>query len=113
MRPREFERQMSIFSIGDCPVCFGNGGVFCLKRADTGSLVFYCPMCGVAWKRPPEGRIDEINLLEQVAPFGAEIANEADLRLGNIVFQTDAEDLEDLMEMVRKDLNDLRKRLPS
>jgi hypothetical protein len=42
-------------------------------------LVFYCPLCGVAWERPPDGRIDEVNALETLAPDGVLLPTEAEV----------------------------------
>ena len=70
----------TLYSTGDCPVCADSGAVliFCSKASS--ELVFYCPLCGVAWSSPPiDRRLDEIHSLEQVAPSGISLPSEDDL----------------------------------
>jgi hypothetical protein len=59
-----------IYSVGDCPVCADSGAVLLVKAFGSGQLFFYCPLCGVAWTQPPEGRIDDITELKALAPNG-------------------------------------------
>jgi len=63
-----------LFSIGDCPVCADSGEVILLKAATFKRLLFYCPLCGVAWLNPPkEHRLNEVNALKDLAPDGVSL----------------------------------------
>jgi hypothetical protein len=74
----------ALYSVGECPVCADSGAVLLLKAADTGRLVFFCPLCGVAWGQPPADRqLDEINRLDAFAPSGVMLPTRAEaLRTG-------------------------------
>jgi hypothetical protein len=63
----------AIYSVGDCPVCADSGAVLLLKAAGSGQLLFYCPLCGVAWEQPPGKRIDQIKDLATLAPDGVSL----------------------------------------
>jgi hypothetical protein len=62
---------VALFGRAECPVCADSGSLICLKRVDTGALVFYCPLCGTGFpKMPARYVLDEVLSLEQVAPAG-------------------------------------------
>jgi len=45
--------------------------VFFVKSRGTGTVFFYCPLCGIAWNYPPPPTVlDEMNPLEHFAPSG-------------------------------------------
>jgi hypothetical protein len=63
-----------IYSVGDCPVCADSGAVLLLKVVGSERMVFFCPVCGVAWREPPaDRRLDEIRTLQDLAPNGVEL----------------------------------------
>jgi hypothetical protein len=63
---------MALFSIGDCPVCADSGAVVLLVPRGGGSVFYYCPLCGVAWARPPNyPKLDSILGIRDFAPDGA------------------------------------------
>ena len=69
-----------LFSAGDCPVCSSSGIVAVLIDLVTGTPVFYCPMCGVAWRRVPDpGRLDEVAELGDLAAGGVRLPNDREL----------------------------------
>ena len=52
--------------------------VFCSNAS--GKLIFYCPLCGVAWSNRPVGmELRQICSLRQVAPTGISLPSEDDL----------------------------------
>ena len=52
--------------------------VFCSNA--TGKLIFFCPLCGVAWSNRPIGmQLNQICSLQQVAPTGISLPGERDL----------------------------------
>jgi hypothetical protein len=91
-----------VFSVGDCPVDPGFGVVLVLAMQTTGDFVFFCPACGCAWREPPQGRLDEINSLDEVAPDGVRLATDAELAgLAGKLLEADDEPWEsDLAEIL-------------
>jgi hypothetical protein len=68
-----------LYSAGECPVCADSGAVLLLREADSETIVFFCPLCGVAWKEPPlDRRVDEVASLETIAPNGVTLPSEAE-----------------------------------
>jgi hypothetical protein len=63
----------SLFAFGHCPVCADSGIVIGLACLDSGELVFYCPLCGLAWRSPPGHRVDELTALSDLAPLGVRL----------------------------------------
>lgn len=61
-----------VFGIADCPVCADSGALIALKPRRPGAgLVFFCPLCGCAFREPtPPRTLDQILSVEQVAPEG-------------------------------------------
>ena len=78
------ESGQQLYSIGDCPVCIDSGAVLLLRRTDSGTWVFFCPLCGVAWNEAPvDGRLDQIASLEDQAPNGVVLPTDVEvLRAG-------------------------------
>jgi hypothetical protein len=70
-----------LYSAGDCPICFSSGLVAVLVDRRTSSGVFYCPMCGCAWRRVPDARQpdDPISDLASIAPDGVRLPTEAEV----------------------------------
>jgi hypothetical protein len=61
----------AIYSAGECPVCADSGALLLLKAHGSGSVFFFCPVCGVAWREPPAARqLDTILRLDQIASHG-------------------------------------------
>jgi hypothetical protein len=48
-----------LYRCGDCPVCSFLGDLVLLEAVGTGALFVFCPSCGCAFERPPEG-VEEI-----------------------------------------------------
>jgi hypothetical protein len=73
-------KDRSIYSLGDCPVCADSGAVLLVKAIGSGQLLFYCPLCGVVWRQPPEGHIkdDDIVALRTLAPKGVSLPTSAE-----------------------------------
>ena len=46
--------QPVLYSAGECPVCLDSGAVIALCGSH--GLIFFCPLCEVAWDRPPVPR---------------------------------------------------------
>jgi hypothetical protein len=62
---------LRLFSLGNCPVCSDSGAVLLIAEKLSGRLLFHCPLCGVAWKKPPiPDQLDEIRSLKELAPEG-------------------------------------------
>jgi hypothetical protein len=60
-----------LYVVAECPASPGFGGVFVLRSATTGRLVFFAPCCGIAWREAPlDGRLDVIDSLSDLAPGG-------------------------------------------
>src|SRR5688572_11261446 len=63
-----------LFAVGDCPVCADSGAVVVLRARGTETFVYFCPLCGVAWRTPPSPReLNAVLTLREVAPDGVEI----------------------------------------
>jgi hypothetical protein len=72
MTTRASKLQHTIYAAGECPVCFDSGALLLLKAHGSGTLFFYCPLCGVAWHEPPlAARLESIDSLKDFAPHGA------------------------------------------
>ena len=64
--------QQKIYSAGDCPVCADSGAVLLLKAHGSAAMLFFCPLCGVAWREAPfRRRLDTVSSLTDLAPSGA------------------------------------------
>ena len=64
----------------DCPVCAGSGALLCVRALPSRALVYFCPLCGVAWRDCPRPYVlDEILRLEELAPAGIELPTRAEL----------------------------------
>jgi len=93
-----------LYSACDCPVCFDSGAVLLLRASSSGRMIFFCPLCGVAWREPPlDRRIDEILSLEDLAPNGVTLptASEAlttGLDLTTVPLKVWVRFLEDLLD---------------
>jgi predicted RNA-binding Zn-ribbon protein involved in translation (DUF1610 family) len=76
--------EQKIYSVGECPVCGDSGTVIALKGVHSGTMVYLCPLCGVAWRKPPlDGRIDEIASLRDLERGGVVLPTEEEaLRTG-------------------------------
>lgn len=69
-----------IYSVGDCPVCADSGAVLLLNAVGIDRIVFFCPVCGVAWREPPaERRLDEVLTLQDVAPNGVALPTSSEV----------------------------------
>lgn len=82
---------MPIYGTGDCPI--DGDRLASLVSRDTGRLVFFCPLCGVAFRDVPEpGDTDGMVLrLDELAPEGVILATRE---------QVDAAGIVDVDEMV-------------
>jgi predicted RNA-binding Zn-ribbon protein involved in translation (DUF1610 family) len=70
----------TLLSAGDCPVCETFGAVLFVKAVGTKNIFFLCPMCGVAWVRPPAPHIlDEISSPQLHAPQGIDLPTRAEI----------------------------------
>jgi hypothetical protein len=101
---------VKLFSVGDCPICPGSGDVLLLSSlSPPQSIIFYCPLCGVAWKTPPRGgRVDEISALEDVAPGIVKLPTSAEvLQAGTALKATGAVLLEVPLDPWLRFLEDL------
>jgi hypothetical protein len=58
-----------LYRCGDCPVSQFLGDLVLLEAIGTEALFVFCPPCGCAFERPPEG-VDEITLSDEYAPKG-------------------------------------------
>ena len=94
--------QPDLLSAGDCPVCSSSGVLALLVSVADGSMLFVCPLCGVAWASPPpENTVDEIVSIEESAPKGlrfpsaveSEAIREAGTPLRQVSFSDWEEDL--------------------
>ena len=71
---------MTLFSLGDCPVCADSGAVLVVRSLDSGRLCFFCPLCGIAWADPPPlGVLDHVHSLDDLAPSGISLPTRTDL----------------------------------
>ena len=60
-----------LYGKAECPVCADSGSLIALKRKETGAFVFYCPLCGTAFRGIPQPyQLEEVLSLEQIAPDG-------------------------------------------
>lgn len=78
---RSSERHGAIYSAGDCPVCADSGALLLLKAIGTDQLLIFCPMCGIAWRKPPVPyHLDEILTVDTLAPEGVVLPTAEDIR---------------------------------
>jgi hypothetical protein len=81
-----------MYSMGDCPVCADSGAVLLLRVVGSEQIIFFCPLCGGAWRSPPvDRRLDEIMSLNDLAPNGVALPTEleatrTDLALTELAF---------------------------
>jgi hypothetical protein len=74
-----------LFGTMECPVCADSGSLICLKRKQAGAFVFYCPLCGIAFREvPPPGTVDEILSLQQIAPDGVELPSRQEVEASGL-----------------------------
>jgi hypothetical protein len=71
--------ETEMFSAGDCPVCGDSGALIALISNATGTVIVFCPLCEVAWDEPPNGRVDTVWTLKELAPRGAALAKRQQL----------------------------------
>ncbi len=65
----------SIYAIGDCPVCPGSS--YAIVLVSENNLVFFCPLCEVAWdKLPLELNGSNVLTLPEVAPNGVSLPDD-------------------------------------
>lgn len=70
----------------ECPVCPGSGAIVCLKARITMELVFFCPMCGVAWPEiPPPLVLDTVFELKELVPNGAVLPSQDDIESAGLL----------------------------
>ena len=63
-----------------CSVC--GDSLACLAARKSGRLVFFCPLCGVAYREPPPlWELEEILRLDELAPAGVALASRAELEV--------------------------------
>jgi hypothetical protein len=93
-----------LFSAGDCPVCSDSGAVLLLKAVGTDQIIFYCPLCGVAWDEAPKSHyLDEIEPLETFAPAGVTLPTASEAKAtGLVLVETDFSEWSSLLELAVK-----------
>jgi len=96
----------NIFSVGDCPVCADSGVVLLLKVVGSERIVFFCPLCGVAWRAPPaERRLEQVETLQDLAPGGVTLPTSSEaLGTGFALAEVAFEDWFSLLEDAVKPL---------
>ena len=92
-----------LITVGDCPVCSNSGAILVFRAIGRQSPVFFCPMCEVAWPKPPEpDSLDDIISLGDLAPEGITLPSDPEvawLRRQRIPFESaDWEDWDTLLE---------------
>ena len=72
--------------------------------------MFFCPLCGVAWRQPPpQYELNEVSSLEELAPAGIELPSKYDVDTAGFtqVRELPAEDwLPDLEPFLRRSVGD-------
>ena len=77
----------TIYSAGDCPVCFSSGLLLVIISTAFGDAVFYCPACETAWDDLPRS-LERVQSLTELAPLGAGFATKEEaesVSVGGIV----------------------------
>lgn len=76
---------MTYYSIGECPLCDGQGRVtFARSRADRSFLVF-CDECELSWRRPEEAITTQTaQPLRELAPEGVDFPSLEDLKAAGL-----------------------------
>jgi len=67
-----------LFAAGLCPIC-GVEPLALIDRAK-GSIVFWCPGCGLVWNSPPSGNeVNSFDGLEQTSPLGVTLPDRGEV----------------------------------
>lgn len=73
-----YDLSVKAYGIGMCPV--DADVLACLRSRATGDIVFFCPLCGCAFRTPPPSyELDEIQRLDELAPAGVVIASREEI----------------------------------
>ena len=72
---------MTYYSIGECPLCDGQGRVTFARSQSDGSFLVFCDECELSWRKPEEATTTKIaRPLRELAPEGVEFPSFEDLK---------------------------------
>ncbi len=96
-----------------CPVCPGSGVIVCLKARITMELIFFCPLCGVAWpETPPPLVLDTVFALKELAPNGTLLPSQENIESAGLLKRLEILDNFDWLSFVEEDFDKIDSNSP-
>jgi hypothetical protein len=84
MTCESYDLGMAIYGVGTCPVDVD--ALACLVSRKSGELVFFCPLCGLAFREPPPPtELNCVLRLDELAPTGVVPASREQVEAAGLV----------------------------